>query len=64
MPSQRIFFERQRSQAWAIRVCEEPHLMSFMGIIPGMVTVCGGRVDLEAVVELLYGMLYVGVRRG
>lgn len=37
MPSHRIFLERQRSQACAIRVCELPHLMSFMGRIPGMI---------------------------
>ena len=38
MPSHRIFLLRQRSQAWAIRLCElVPTLMTFMGRIPGIV---------------------------
>ena len=37
MPSQRIFLLRQRSQAWAIRLCElVPTLITFMGSIPGI----------------------------
>jgi hypothetical protein len=43
-PSQRIFFERQRSQAWATRLCEvPPTLMTFMGRIPGMAAERGGK---------------------
>ena len=42
MPSHRIFFERQRSQAWAMRLWQlEPTLITFMGKIPGMVAVVG-----------------------
>ncbi len=37
MPSHRIFLLRQRSQAWAIRLCEvAPTLMTFIGSIPGI----------------------------
>jgi hypothetical protein len=37
-PSQRIFLLRQRSQAWAMRLCVPvpPTLITFMGKIPGM----------------------------
>jgi len=42
MPSHRIFFERQRSQAWAMRLWQlEPTLITFMGKIPGMVAAVG-----------------------
>ena len=38
MPSQRIFLDRQRSQACAIRLCElVPTLITFIGRMPGMV---------------------------
>jgi hypothetical protein len=41
MPSHRIFLLRQRSQAWAIRLCElVPTLMTFIGRIPGILAVC------------------------
>jgi hypothetical protein len=37
IPSQRIFLLRQRSQAWAIRLCEfDPTLITFIGSIPGI----------------------------
>jgi hypothetical protein len=37
MPSQRIFFERHRSQACAMRDWQvDPTLITFMGSIPGM----------------------------
>ena len=38
MPSQRIFLDRHRSQACAIRLCElVPTLITFIGRMPGMV---------------------------
>ena len=37
MPSHRIFLERHRSQAWAMRLWQaEPTLITFMGSIPGI----------------------------
>lgn len=43
MPSQRIFLLRQRSHAWAMRLCElMPTLMVFKGVMgrmPGILTV-------------------------
>jgi len=40
MPSHRIFFERHRSQAWAMRLWQlEPTLITFMGSIPGILGV-------------------------
>jgi hypothetical protein len=40
MPSQRIFLLRQRSQAWAIRLCEfDPTLITFIGSIPGILVI-------------------------
>jgi hypothetical protein len=40
MPSHRIFFERHRSQAWAMRLWQlEPTLITFIGKIPGIMAV-------------------------
>ncbi len=40
IPSHRIFLLLQRSQAWAIRLCElDPTLITFIGSIPGILLV-------------------------
>jgi hypothetical protein len=42
IPSHRIFLERHRSQAWAMRLWQvEPTLITFMGSIPGILGVVG-----------------------
>jgi hypothetical protein len=54
MPSQRIFLERQRSHAWAMRAWQlEPTLITFMGSIPGMVAVGVRRVTSSTEVSVV-----------